>query len=173
MLFIWTKTLIYSMYAAFITIGDIHPIYISSTEVDYNTKSKSLEISVKIFADDLEPVLSKKYNSKIELGTDREHPKTKDYLMEYLQKHLVFYIDNKTAVYKYIGHESGGKSDMFALYIYLEINNINTFKIMQIYNNLLIEQHSNQLNFISCHTKNKGLIKVIAKKGDLKKEVIW
>ena len=65
MLFIWTKTLIYSMYAAFITIGDIHPIYISSTEVDYNTKAKSIEISVKIFVDDLEPVLSKKYNSKI------------------------------------------------------------------------------------------------------------
>lgn len=174
MFFIWSKIFVYSILSIFLLgRSSEHPIYLSSTEVQYNSKNKSLEISVKIFADDLELVFEDKYKEKIELGTEREHPKAKEYIVTYIQNHLKFYTDNKLQTYKYLGHESGGKSDMFAMYVYLEAEQVKPFKILKVKNSILIDDYKNQLNFISCHTKNHGLKKVINRKGNLTKEIKW
>jgi hypothetical protein len=173
MMFIWTKMLICSMYAAFAFNTIAHPIYLSTTEVDYKEKTKTLEISVKIYADDLEAVLSAQKKEKVELGTDREHPKAKAYIVEYLQKHLHFFADEQALKYNYIGHEAGGRSDMFAMYVYLEIENVKQFKTLKVENSILIDAHANQLNFVACHTKSNGLLKVIAKKGETTQLVNW
>lgn len=169
---IWTKLLIYSFFTIMPSLISEHPIYLSSTEIAYNKTSKSLEISVKIFADDLEPVLSKLYKQRIELGTDREHPNTKEYLFEYLKDNFIIYTDGKMQSFKYIGHESGDKTDMFAMYIYLEAENVEPFLMLKVNNSILIDNLSNQLNFISCHT-NSGLKKLISRKGDLVQEIKW
>jgi hypothetical protein len=150
-----------------------HPIYLSSTEVAYKPKTKSLEISVKVFSDDFENILSEIYKEKIEIGTDREHPKVQEYIMAYLNKNLKFTADQKRLEYRFVGREPGEKSDMFAYYIYLEVKNTAPFKTLYIENSMFVEEFTNQLNFISCHTKSKGLIKVVCRKGDLKQKVIW
>jgi len=161
------------MYVTFAFNITAHPIYLSTTEVEYKEKMKSLEISVKIYADDLEQVFSAQKKEKIELGTDREHVKAKAYIMEYLQKHLRFLADEQRLNYTYIGHEAGGRSDMFAMYVYLEIKDVAMFKTLKVENSILVAEHANQLNFVACHTKSKGLIKVITKKGALVQEVNW
>jgi hypothetical protein len=162
---IFFKTLIYAMFLSFTQPKDNHPIYISNTEIKYNNKSESYEISVKIFADDLEKVFKKQYKEEIELGTDRENPKAKEYLTSYLKKNLIFYIDNKQLDYKYIGHESGEKSEMFAMYVYLESKKCNKSIVLKVSNSILLSELNNQLNFISLHT-NSGVKKYICRKGD-------
>ena len=62
---------------------------------------------------------------------------------------------------------------MFAMYLYLEIKNVKPFKNLQVENSILIDEHYNQLNFISCHTKASGLIKVISRKGNIKQTIKW
>jgi hypothetical protein len=153
------------MFLTFVNQKEIHPIYISNTEIKYNQKSQAYEISVKIFADDLEKVFKKEYHEHIEIGTDREHPKTKEYLSTYLNQNLIFYTDNKKLEYKYIGHESGGKSEMFAMYIYLETKKCVKTSVLKVSNSILLSEISNQLNFISLHS-NSGIKKYICRKGD-------
>ena len=150
-----------------------HPIYLSSTEVSYKPKTKILEISVKVFSDDFEKILSDIHKEKIEIGTDREHPKVQEYIMAYLSKNLKITADQKRLDYRFVGREPGEKSDMFAYYIYLEVKNTAPFKTLYVENSMFVEEFTNQLNFISCHTKSKGLIKVVCRKGDLKQRVIW
>ena len=41
-----------------------HPFYISITEINHNAKDKTLEISCKMFAEDLEETLNKNYKTK-------------------------------------------------------------------------------------------------------------
>lgn len=170
---LWTKTLIYSIYLLLFNYNNGHPIYISSTEIAYKEKAKSIEITVKIFSDDLEKVLSDQLKKKIEIGTDREDSKTDEYISEYLNKHFHIHADNKKLNYKLIGRENGSKSDMFAMYLYLEVKNIKPFKNLQVENSILIDEFYNQLNFISCHTKSSGLLKVISRKGNLKHTIRW
>jgi hypothetical protein len=153
------------MFLTFANQKDLHPIYISNTEIKYNQKSETYEISVKIFADDLEKVFKKQYKEEIELGTDREHPKAKDYLFNYLKNNLVFYSDNKKLEYNYIGHESGGKTEMFAMYIYIETKKCSKSSLLKATNTILLSELSNQLNFITLHS-NSGIKKYIYRKGD-------
>lgn len=172
MYWIWTTVLFLSMSAVSSDATQKHPIYTSMTEIDYNANRKALEISVKIYADDLERLLSKQKGETVELGTDREHPKASEYIMGYLNAHLSLKIDNKLVQYKYVGRETGGKADLFAMYVFIEVLNVEPFKAIQIENSILIDELPTQLNFVACHTSH-GLIKAIAKKEDTKKEIKW
>ena len=149
-----------------------HPIYTSMTEIDYKPNRKALEISVKIYADDLERLLTAQKGEKIELGTDREHPKATTYLLEYLNRHLKLKVDNKAVKYNFVGRENGGRADMFAMYIFIEVLNVEPFESIQVDNSILIEELSTQLNFIACHT-TRGLIEEITRKEDTFKNIKW
>lgn len=45
----------------------LHPFYVSVTEVAHNPKTKNLEISCKIFFNDLETALEKQSNSQLDI----------------------------------------------------------------------------------------------------------
>ncbi len=165
-----TKSLIFSILLSSGFVQKTHPIYISNTEIKYNTTTETYQISVKIFADDLEKVFEKKYKLKIELGTDKEHPKAKEYLFEYLKSNLILYNDNKELIYNYIGHESGDKADMFAMFIYLETKKCKKSILLSIKNTILLSEIANQLNFISFHSQS-GIKKYICRKGDATKSL--
>ena len=46
----------------------IHPFFVSMTDINYNDNNKSLEISVRIFTDDLENTL-RKYQTQTQTPT--------------------------------------------------------------------------------------------------------
>ncbi|HXL58320.1 MAG TPA: DUF6702 family protein, partial [Chitinophagaceae bacterium] len=47
-------------------VGLIHPFFVSMTDINYNSKEKELEISVRIFTDDFENTLRKYHSTKID-----------------------------------------------------------------------------------------------------------
>jgi hypothetical protein len=170
MLTLLTKSLLFSILLSSGFFQKTHPIYISNTEIKYNTTTETYQISVKLFADDLEKVFKKKYKEKIELGTDKEHPKAKEYFLDYLKDNLIIYNDNKDLVYNYIGHESGDKSEMFAMFVYLETKKCKKSTLLKIKNTILLSEIPTQLNFISFHNQS-GIKKYICRKGDTVKSL--
>ena len=67
------------MKAAFITVlislVSVHEFHLSLTEINHNAENRSLEISIKLFTDDLTTALIQAGASKkIELGTEAEPP---------------------------------------------------------------------------------------------------
>jgi hypothetical protein len=165
MLVLLTKSLILSILFSIGILENTHPIYLSNTEIKYNNLTETYQISVKVFSDDLEKVFEKQYKDKIELGTDREHPKAEDYLYQYCKNNLVFYADNNELTYTFIGHEPGDKSDMFAMFIYLETKKCKKSALLKVKNTILLSDISTQLNFISLYTP-LGIKKYICRKGD-------
>ena len=70
------KAVIISMlhFAWFITAANaytFHPFYVSVTEMNYNAKTKSIEISCKLFAEDLENVLKQNNKAAVDLANDK------------------------------------------------------------------------------------------------------
>jgi len=64
--------------------GWAHPFYVSLCQVDYNNQNHTLEISVKIFADDLLRAIENKGISDLHLGEDMENPESGKYIFNYI-----------------------------------------------------------------------------------------
>jgi len=130
-----------------------HPFYVSLFQVDFNQETKALQISVKIFANDLLVGLEKEGEKEINLGEANENPETDKFIYQYLQAHLSFKANGMSANYSFIGKEI----EKDVVWSYLEIDNINSLKNIDVQCDLLVDEFDGQSNIIQVN--NKGVIK--------------
>src|SRR5258708_39172853 len=78
------------------------------TEINNNVKDKILEISCKIFTNDLEVVLEKGAKTKVDLSNSKEKATTDKLIDEYIERHLRLKVDGKAAGMHFLGSEKGG-----------------------------------------------------------------
>lgn len=127
-----------------------HPFHVSNTEVSYNTKSKSLEITCRIFTDDFENVLTKRFKNKIDLYSKTQEKEMSAFVKSYLESTLKFVIDGKSIKYNYLGFEN----DHEATNVYLEIGNSASFKTLSVDNSILYDLFEDQMNIL--HVEKNG-----------------
>lgn len=149
-----------------------HPIYLTFAEIDYKEDQKALEISIKVFADDLEKVFRLQEKETVEIGTSREHPKADELIETYLRKHFKLKADGKSLKYSYLGKEMGEGRNIFEMYLFLKVDDVELFNELTVSNSILIEEHATQLNFAACLTKD-GIKKVVSRKGRVPQTVEW
>src|SRR4051812_25875749 len=73
----------------------VHPFYIAVTEINYNAKDKDLEISCKMFAEDLEQILEKNNKATLDITSDKDKARFDRYIPDYIGKHLDLIVDGK------------------------------------------------------------------------------
>ena len=122
----------------------IHPFHVSVCDVDFNEEAKSIQLSQRIFLDDLEQTLNEKY--RVNLVIDDELSKVyRDSLIKvYLFESLQISIDGKEKKGIYIGNEI--EDD--AMWCYIEFKGIKKFKSLKIKSSVLIETFEDQANII-------------------------
>lgn len=125
-----------------------HPVYVSVTEIHYKPERNALEISMKIFSDDLANALTKQYNQPVEIGTDREHARANEWIAAYIRGRFSIQADGKPLAISYVGKEVE-RSDFFALWTYWEVTNLPAFRTLHVRNTILQEILSNQNNVIT------------------------
>lgn len=130
-----------------------HPYYVSICKVDYNEQTKSLEIAVKTFADDLLLGLENAGKNKLYLGEVKENPNTDNYISEYLSEAIQFEVNDKKVNFLFVGKEI----EKDVVWSYLEIEGVGDLKRIQVNCNLLTEVLEGQSNIIQVN-KN-GTIK--------------
>lgn len=122
-----------------------HPLYISVTEMNYNATDKNLEISCKIFADDLEKTLANNYKAKVDLTTPADKNEANRLVKEYVKSHLLLKVDNKAVSLEFVGFEK--ESD--AIWSYFEVKNITTApKKIDVVNSILYEAYDKEINLM-------------------------
>lgn len=124
-----------------------HPIYLSTTEIDYNKKTKTLEIAIKIFSDDLGEVLSEEQGTTVEIGTDREHKDATALITKYLEEHFVVELNGKPKRFRYV---TRGKiqEDFYATWVLLEVPKVTKIKSLKLRNDILMEYNEGQQNYV-------------------------
>lgn len=95
-------------------VANVHPYHVSATEMEYNTASKQIEISTKIFTDDFEAVLAKLYKQKVDLSKADMHPQMTELIKKYITTHLSIRNNNKLLPLTLFGWEI----DHEAVYVY-------------------------------------------------------
>jgi len=136
------KTIIFSIALLFFAK---HDFYTSVTQIDYNKKAQTLEITVRLFTDDLIVALEQNGAPKMELGTDNEPPEANEFLEKYLRKHLLLTVNGKPSPFKYHGKEA----QLDATWCYLEITDILSVSKLELKNTLLLSSFENQTNMVN------------------------
>ncbi|NGM60448.1 hypothetical protein G5B30_00830 [Sphingobacterium sp. SGG-5] len=127
-----------------------HPFHVSTTEIAYNAKSKSLEITCRIFTDDFEQILAEKYKTKTDLYDKKREKEMNLLAKNYLDASIKFSVDGKLLKPNYIGYEN----DHEATNVYLEIEDITDFRQLNISNGILYDLFNDQMNII--HVEKNG-----------------
>jgi hypothetical protein len=125
-----------------------HKFYVSNTHIVFNQPASTLEITVKIFTDDLELALENRYIEPMRLGDEREHDMADEWIEEYLLEKMQIDVDNKPVTLKYLGKEV----ELDLTYCYLEVPLVTDFHQMAVTNKLLFEEFDEQANIIDIST---------------------
>lgn len=128
----------------------VHPLHVSTTDMNFNDKEKSIEVSCRIFTDDFETVLAKTYKAKTDLTKPEMHKAMDVLIKKYMDAHLQFNVNGKNLKATYIGYEI----DHEATNVYLEIENVSSIQRINLSNTLLYDLFDDQLNIL--HVENKG-----------------
>ena len=121
-----------------------HPFYVSVTEINHNRQAKSIEITCKIFADDLEDVLKKNYKTTVDLGSQLQQAANNRLISNYFTSHLFLAADGKPVTLSYVGFEKDSES----AYCYFEVPNIAAFKKLDVSNSILQDLTNEQINIM-------------------------
>ena len=144
----------------------IHPFHVSVCEIDHNPDIKLLQITHRIFIDDLEEGINLANAGSYELY-EPENPDQIDKLIsEYVQERFSVYVDGKKQEMNYLGHET----DTEAVWCYIEIEKIKKFKSIEVHNTILMEVFPDQANII--HINYADQVKSIQLLGDKTYEAI-
>lgn len=128
-----------------------HKYYLSLTKIDYIKESKSIQITSRIFIDDLEKTLNKKYNKSFELDTNQELKDVDKYIKQYISKLLIININHKITSFNYLGK----KYENDVIYLFAEIENVTEIKSIEVQNRILMDEFSEQQNIIKLNINNK------------------
>lgn len=127
-----------------------HKYYLSLTEVNYKEKTSSLQIITNVFMDDIELALNKDFNIDLQLTTKNELENNDIYFKKYLNKKLLFKINDTLKKFNYIGKEYDGD----LVFFYLEVENIKSINSLEISNKILTSHFSEQKNIIKSNINN-------------------
>ena len=130
---------------------NIHKFYVSIYQVDFVPEKKRVEITARIFLDDLNLALEKEFKTKIQLGEKTESSQDVQFLQKYLMKHLKISIDEKEKNIQFLSKEVENN----VVIIYLKIVDVKKINSFRIYNNALLELYSDQQNIIQTKFYNK------------------
>ena len=121
-----------------------HKYYLSLTQINFSSKSKSVQIIINVFMDDIETALNKDYDIDLQLTTEKELKENDVYFEKYLNEKLHFKVNTIDKKFNYIGKEYEGE----LVYFYLEIENINAIDQITISNKILVKHFPKQENLI-------------------------
>jgi hypothetical protein len=121
-----------------------HPLHVSTTELSFNAKEKSLEISCRIFTDDFESVLAKLYKQKTDLSKPSMKTPMDEIVKKYMSSHLQIKVNGKPVNFQYLGFEI----DHEATNVYLEVNKVSVLKTAEVTNTILYDLFDDQMSIV-------------------------
>lgn len=121
-----------------------HPFYVSISTVDYDSKNKRIEISCRIFYDDLEVALKKQLKQKVDVINPKNKAEADSAISKYIQANFNLLVDGKAKKLKFVGYEV--EEDV--AWCYFETPQSNPIRTITIVNQLLYQDFKSQSNIL-------------------------
>jgi hypothetical protein len=148
---------------SFFTAKTDHAFHLSKTDIVFQPKEKTVQITMHLFIDDLELALEKQGKKSLSIGTEKEKMGVNELIINYLQQNFGLTINNKKAVLTFVGKEA--TTDRQALWLYLEVKNIKNINALSVENKMLTEVHADQKNMVQVIVPSKKASSFVLEKG--------
>ena len=112
-------------------------------QVNYAAEKKMIQITSRIFVDDLNKGIEKKYNKKTYIGTDKETHADIELLKKYLSENLSIKINGQLKTIAFLSKELEADD---VLVCYSRITAVEKFKTLEISNTVLVDWNAEQQN---------------------------
>lgn len=122
----------------------IHKYYMAIYQVDFVPKKKRIQVTSRIFVDDLNSALEKKFRVKSNIGFSQETPQEEANLMKYLAENFIIKVNGVAKPMTYLSKELEAN----VMICYFRIPEISKINSLEIENSLLMEWNSDQQNII-------------------------
>lgn len=135
-----------------LAFGVAHKFYLSVTTVDYSENDRALQISSRVFIDDMDKLLQERYGLKANLATKDESSQANDFIEKYFRAKLAISVNGKEVAYHYLGK----KYDNDLMICFLEIPGVDldTLSSVAVQNEVLMDYFEEQKNVV--HIRVKG-----------------
>ena len=128
----------------------MHKYYVSSTKIEYKKENGTLQITMRIFIDDLQETINNTYQNNFELAVSNEPKELDSLINNYTLKKFEVIVDEDKKTYSFLGKEY--KND--EIYLYFEISNIKRINSIEVKNEMLTEIFPDQKNIIKLYINN-------------------
>jgi hypothetical protein len=144
-----------------------HKFYISIYQIEYSKEKKMVQITSRIFIDDMNKALENKYGKKTNLCDKNETKQDVDLMNKYITENFSIKINGKPKPYTFISKESENN----VIIGYYKITSISSIKSIEVQNTVLMDLYSDQQNIIQSKIEGKKeslLLTIDNVKGKLK-----
>ncbi len=139
----------------------MHKFYVSVTNIQYSEEDNSLQITSRIFIDDLENVLEERYGVELQLATEKESKETNFYVEKYMRSKLVFKADGKERAFLFLGKKYD--NDLIVCYLEIEDIDLPKLKTIEVENDILTDMFEEQQNIVHFRVNGKKKSFVLVK----------
>lgn len=142
-----------------------HKFYVSTTEIDYRPDLETLQITVKVFTDDFQNLLQKRYESDLTLDPDSDSKKIDTYSTRYFRQKLNLNVDAKPVALQFLGKTY----DIDQTTLFLQVTDVPVFQTLTVENTLLFELFDDQQNIVRVKTptQRKGFLQTQGRAKDV------
>ncbi|MBF4471938.1 DUF6702 family protein [Flavobacterium sp. HJJ] len=123
----------------------MHKFYMAIYQINYAPEKKMLQITARIFVDDIDKALEKKYGKKLFLGTNKETPESIELLKKYLAENFSLKVNGQSKTMNFLSKEIDGD----VLVCYISIKDISKINTIEIYNSVLVDCFAVQQNIVN------------------------
>ena len=123
---------------------EAHKFYMAIFQVNYAPEKKMLQVTSRIFIDDLNLALEKKYGKKTFLGSEKESVEDVALLKKYFTENLIFKVNGQTKYVLFLSKELEGD----LLICYCRVTDVAKFNSVEITNTVLTHWNSEQQNIL-------------------------
>ncbi len=127
-----------------LTAISAHRFYSAIYQINFVPKKKMIQITTRIFADDLNEALKKQYSKRTFIGSEKETPEDIELMKKYLSEKFKLTVNGQPKVFEFLSQENENN----VLICYLRIKDISKINSLKIENSILTELYPEQQNII-------------------------
>ena len=145
------KYLLFIIIAVLPLAVSAHPILVSVCEITHDSRSRQMEITLKLFWDDFEDVLEDRTGEAIRLGQENENPGTDKFITDYLSETLLLSINGEPVLPLYHGREI----EDVAVWLYLSVPDIEEVRSVTVSYQAMLHWFKDQVNVVHVDCNDK------------------
>lgn|SRR5690606_72747 len=134
-----------------LTSADVHKFYVGIHQINYAKDKKMLQVTSRIFVDDLEDVLKLKHKRTFLIGDNNATAEELALMQKYLTDNFTIKVNGKIMPLNYLSSELEAN----VLICYFNIRDISKITSLEIKNKILFDYVTEQQNIVQTNVNGK------------------